>query len=147
MCETLTKNSVVAEVGIFPELHERYKFDFPIGKIYLKHGEHKGVNRGFGVVHILSEHTADLSGWNLPHTADGVIAYVKLILRSGARIFSEFNAMRGFHRPTVIWSSVGTVILERQQFQGEMVYSVVTAFGRKRPLGTQIGIYQTEKTV
>ena len=138
---TITKNSIISEVGLFPELHERYKKDFPAGKICLKHGEHRGVNRGFGIVHILAEHTADLSDHNLPHTSDGVIDYVNLILRSGARIFSEFNSVRGFHRPTIIWSLVGTVVLERQCVNGEIMYSVVTAFGQKQPKGTQIGTY------
>lgn len=34
-----------------------------------------------------------------------------------------------------------TVVLERQLIQGKPAYSVVTAFGRKKAIGTQIGTY------
>ena len=89
-------------------------------------------------MHILAEHKSDLTKYTFDHSADGVISYVKLILRSGAKIYSEFASVRGLHRPTVIWSLVGTVVLERQEIDGEIFYSVVTAFGRKNAKGTQI---------
>lgn len=137
--KNITKNKIISEVGFFPELNDKYREEFPIGKIVLKHGEHRGPNRGFGIVHILAEHKSDLTNHSLKHSSDGVIDYVSLILRSGAKIYSEFASVRGFHRPTVIWSSVGTVVLERQIINGQNIYSVITAFGRKSAKGTQIG--------
>lgn len=135
----ITKNTIISEVGYFPELNEKYRLDFPAGKIVLKQGEHRGPNRGFGVVHILAEHKSDLTKYNLNHSAEGVARYVKSILHPGAKIYSEFASVRGFHRPTVIWSLVGTIVLERQEIDGEIFYSVVTAFGGKNAKGTQIG--------
>ncbi|HFC3297987.1 TPA: hypothetical protein ACFIW2_001989 [Neisseria gonorrhoeae] len=46
--------------------------DFPAGQIVLKHGEHKKVNHGFGVIHILAEHKADLTRFGLSHDETGV---------------------------------------------------------------------------
>ena len=106
----------------------------------MRHGEHRGVNRGFGIVHILAEHTSDLRRNQLPYNETGVIQFVELILKNGAQIFSEFSGTRGVHRPMIICSRVGTVILEPQQIAGEMVYSVITAFGGTTPRGTQIGM-------
>lgn len=63
-----------------------------------------------------------------------------LILQSGAQIFSEFANLRGFHRPMVVYSRIGTVVLERQEINGESVYSVVTAFARTSPRGQKIGV-------
>lgn len=135
----MTKNTIIYEVGKFPVLHERYHIDFPEGIIVLKYGEHKRANRGFGVVHILAEHTSDLKKYALEPNEKGVADYVALIISSGAKIFSEFSGVRGNHRPMIIKSSVGTVVLEKQDIEGKTVYSVVSAFGRKTGVGTQIG--------
>lgn len=65
-----------------------------------------------------------------------------MIFQSGAKIFSEFSDVRGNHRPMIVYSRIGTVVLERlerKEVEGESVYSVVTAFGRTSPRGTQIG--------
>lgn len=62
-----------------------------------------------------------------------------MIFQSGAKIFSEFSDVRGNHRPMIVYSRIGTVVLERKEIEGESVYSVVTAFGRTSPRGTQIG--------
>lgn len=136
----MSKNHIVKEIRTFPLLSEKFRKDFPTGKIVLKTGEHRGANRGFGVRHILAEHTADLTKHELSLDENGVANYVALILQSGAQIFSEFNSLRGFHRPMVIYSRVGTVVLERQEINGESVYSVVTAFARKNPRGQKIGV-------
>jgi hypothetical protein len=140
--EKVTKNTIISEVGFFPELNERYREYFPTGKIVLKKGEHRGPNKGFGIDHILAEHKSDLSQHNLAHSDEGVICYVQLILRSGAQIYSEFASLRGFHRPMVIKSSTGTVVLERKDINGETLYSVVTAFGGTVARGTQIGTFK-----
>lgn len=134
------KNKIIAQIGIFPVLSENYTTDFPTGTIILKHGEHKRFGCGFGVVHILAEHTADLSKYGLSHDEIGVIAYIRLIIKSGAKIYSEFNNLRGNHRPMIIHSLIGTVILEKQIINGVVHYSVVSAFGRKNAYGHQIGI-------
>lgn len=136
----MSKNKIVKEIGLFPVLSEQYRIAFPTGKIVLKHGEHKGANRGFGVIHILAEHKADLTKFGLSHDETGVTLYVEMILQSRARIFSEFNNLRGNHRPMIVYSRIGTVILERQEISGQIVYSIVTAFGRTSPRGSQIGV-------
>lgn len=136
----MSKNKIVKEIGVFPILSEQYRITFPTGQIVLKHGEHKGANRGFGVIHILAEHKADLTRFGLSHDETGVTLYVEMILQSGARIFSEFNNLRGNHRPMIVYSRIGTVILERQEISGQIVYSIVTAFGRTSPRGSQIGV-------
>lgn len=136
----MSKNKIVKEIGVFPVLPKQYRITFPTGQIVLKHGEHKGANRGFGVIHILAEHKADLTRFGLSHDETGVTLYVEMILQSGARIFSEFNSLRGNHRPMIVYSRIGTVILERQEISGQIVYSIVTAFGRTNPRGSQIGI-------
>lgn len=138
-CVKPTKNTIICEIGQFPKLHERYRTDFPAGCIVLKYGEHKQVNKGFGIIHILAEHSADLRLYKLEESEQGVIEYVKLILTQGADIFSEFNDLRGNHRPMIIRSAFGTVVLEKQYFDNKVIYSVVSAFGRKIPKGTKIG--------
>lgn len=136
----IMKNKIIAEVGIFPTLIERYRSDFPPGKIFLKQGEHKGANKGFGVTHILAEHEADLSKHNLSLDADGVIAYIKLILQSGAGIYSEYDNLRGFPRPMIIQSRIGVVVLERKEVDRITAYSVITAFGGRSAKGEKIGM-------
>lgn len=133
----IMKNKIIAEVGILPTLIERYRSDFPPGKIFLKQGEHKGANKGFGVTLILAEHKADLSKHNLCLNAEGVIAYIKLILQSGAGIYSEY---RGFPRPMIIQSRIGVVVLERKEVNGITTYSVITAFGSRSAKGEKIGM-------
>lgn len=133
------KNRIIKHIGHFPLLIEKYRGDFPEGAIVLKLGEHRGANRGFGVLHILAEHAADLEKHSLTADETGVCAYVELILTTGAGIYSEFAALRGYHRPMVVYSRVGTVVLERQEIDGETVYSVVTAFARTSPRGVKIG--------
>lgn len=138
----ITKNTIASEIGWFPELGEKYNPDFPSGRIVLKYGEHKGPNKGFGINHILAEHKSDLISNNLEESADGVINYIKLILTPGAKIYSEYTSLRGSHRPTIVRSSIGTVVLERRRFNNENIYSVVTAFGSRSAKGIQIGTFK-----
>lgn len=133
------KNRIIKPIGVFPLLNEKHRQDFPPGIIVLKQGRHKGVNKGFGIEHILAEHTADLKKHKLSFDTQGVIQYVEMILQTGAGIYSEFNNTRGFHRPMIVRSSIGTVVLERQEKSGVTIYSVVSAFGRKTAHGTKIG--------
>lgn len=138
----ITKNTIASEIGWFPDLGKKYSLDFPSGRIVLKYGEHRGPNKGFGINHILAEHKSDLISNNLEESANGVINYIQLILISGAKIYSEYADLRGFHRPMIVRSSIGTVVLERQCINNENVYSVVTAFGGKTAKGTQIGTFK-----
>lgn len=133
------KNRIIKVVGEFPLLNGPHKQTFPPGIIVLKQGRHKGVNKGFGVEHILAEHTADLNDHKLSFDTQGVIQYVEMILQTGAGIYSEFSNTRGFPRPMVVRSRFGTVVLERQERDGLTTYSVVTAFGGTMARGTKIG--------
>lgn len=134
------KNEIIKQIGTFPLLREQYRRDFPTGIIVLKHGEHKGAGRGFGAIHILAEHTADLKRNGLSFDEAGVCRYIEMILQTGAGIYCEFDNLRGPQRPMIIWSRIGTVILERQKKNGLIYYSVVTAFGGTKARGTKIGI-------
>lgn len=135
------KNKIISEIGNFPTLSANYSTDFPAGLIVLRHGNHKSFGKGFGYIHILAEHTEDLTLHGLSHDETGVIAYIQLIISSGAQIHCEFSDLRGNHRPLIINFRVGTVVLEKKILNGTICYSVVTAFGRKKnPLGQKIGV-------
>jgi hypothetical protein len=58
----------------------------------------------------------------------------------GAGIYCEFDDLRGFQRPMIVRSRIGTVVLERQRINGLTFYSVVTAFGGTKARGIKIGI-------
>lgn len=135
----ITKNSIIKEIGYFPVLNAKYSSDFPEGKIVLKHGEHKGANRGFGYIHILAEHSSDLTNNKLSHDEEGVAEYIGLIVQFGAKIYCEFNQVRGNHRPMIVRSRYGTVILELLNIDEVAIYSVITAYGSSRSRGIQIG--------
>lgn len=145
--EVPTKNTILATVGGFPIVKAQYIGEFPEGEIVLKYGNHLRPNSGFGYIHIIAEHTADLDLHGLEHTIEGVINYIQLIFCTGARIYSEFvRNKQGNYRPTVVWSRVGTLILEKEFLPaGEIRYSVVTAYGKKNPVGTQIGSIPRKK--
>lgn len=134
------KNKIIRQIGTFPLLREQYRKNFPTGIIVLKHGEHKGAGRGFGAIHILAEHTADLKRNGLSFDEDGVCRYIEMILQTGAGIYCEFDNLKGLQRPMIVRSRIGTVILERQKINGLTFYSVVTAFGGTKARGIKIGI-------
>lgn len=133
------RNLIIKVVGKFPSLIGPHKQTFPPGIIVLRHGKHTGANKGFGAEHILAEHKADLKKHNLSCDKQGVIQYVEMILQFSAGIYCEFSNTRGFHRPMIIRSKLGTVVLERQERDGLTIYSVVTAFGGTMARGTKIG--------
>lgn len=146
--KTYTKNTVLMTVGNFPLVQTKYASEFPDGEIVLKYGNHIRPNNGFGYLHIIAEHTADLDSHRLEHTIEGVISYIQLIFCTGARIYSEFfRNKKGNYRPTIVWSKVGTLILERETLpNGDARYSVVTAYGKRNPNGTLIGTIPSKKT-
>jgi hypothetical protein len=125
--------------GKIPEIYHGRDY-FPWGDIYLRYGEHKGINRGFGVVHIWQAHQKELL--QLGYTEEAHVAnFVSSIIQIGTPLFCEFNDVRGKHRITVLKSSTGVAILEQKSNAiNETFYSVVTAFTRHKAYGIQIGI-------
>ena len=124
--------------GKIPEIYHGKDY-FPSGNIYLRNGEHRGINHGFGVEHIWAEHDKELIA--LGFQVGGEVAkFVASIIRSGTPLFCEFNNLRGKHRVTALKSSIGVAILEQKQnATNEIFYSVVTAFTKGKAHGTQIG--------
>lgn len=109
------------------------------GGIILRYGEHKGPNRGFGVVHIWIEHRAELLKMGFD-TEEKVPEFINKIIVPETPIYCEFSDLRGNHRLTVLRTIYGLVILEpRLDKDNNRIYSVVTAFTKKNAHGTQIG--------
>ncbi len=125
--------------GKIPEIYHGRDY-FPSGDIYLRYGEHKGINRGFGVAHIWQAHQKELL--QLGYTEEiHVSHFVASIIQVGTPLFCEFNDVRGKHRVTVLKSSRGIAILEQKSnATNETFYSVVTAFTRNKAYGIQIGV-------
>ncbi|WP_297924547.1 hypothetical protein, partial [uncultured Agitococcus sp.] len=89
--------------GKIPEIYHGRDY-FPSGDIYLRYGEHKGINRGFGVAHIWQAHQKELL--QLGYTEEiHVSHFVASIIQVGTPLFCEFNDVRGKHRVTVLKSS------------------------------------------
>lgn len=112
----------------------------PAGPIILKVGQHRGPNRGFGLNHIWDEHQDDIIkiGYD---SAEKAIQYVADIIQPGMPVHCEFNDMRGNHRPAVLRSRKGSVILElKQDGAGNHEYSVITAYPNKNVHGTRVGV-------
>ncbi|EKF9707696.1 TPA: hypothetical protein PMC41_003348 [Vibrio cholerae] len=124
--------------GSIPEISFRGSF-FIGADIFLRYGEHRGVNRGFGAVHIWAEHSKDLIELGYP-TRDDVARFVSDLIRPRCPIYCEFNNPRGNHRLAVLKTAIGVVYLEQTYNQeNEPFYSVVTAFPKGKAHGTQIG--------
>ena len=99
------------------------------GNIYLRQGEHRGVNRGFGVVHIAAEHKKDLGklGYDIDNEED-IATYIAKIISPGATIHTEFDSLGGI-KLEIQKRGVGmAAIQEKQDGQGNIIYSVVTAY-------------------
>jgi hypothetical protein len=85
--------------GSFPALKARGK-EFASGPIYLREGQHRGPNSGFGLRHIWQEHFADEID---PKRAESkVVAFVAGILRHGSEIYYEGGVDARRHR-TLVW--------------------------------------------
>lgn len=129
--------------GVIPELNSR-GLRIPGGEIFLRVGKHIGPNKGFGVRHIWAEHEKELAkmGYN---TISDVARYVSDIIRPGASIFCEFNSAAGRHRPTVLKSSLGLVVLEPKDAPDAAsgnIYTVVTAYTKRYAHGVLVGNVQ-----
>ena len=129
-----TKTHVFGEI---PEIIIRKNY-FQRGEIYLREGEHIGINRGFGAVHIWEAHEKQLITLGYQSIED-VPRFVSNIILPGAPIHCEFSGI-GKHRISIVKSSIGVAYLEeRQNRYNETFYSVVTAFMAGRTHGTLIG--------
>jgi hypothetical protein len=122
--------------GTFPRIDSK-GIVFLEGEIYLKYGEHRGPNRGFGMEHIWAEHQDSLISNGYTDQMD-VARYVSDIIKPNASIHSEFAEMRN-KRVQIVKSAVGMVILEeRLDGYNTPIYSVVTAYLGKAQ-GPKIG--------
>lgn len=123
--------------GKIPEIKHRKDY-FQRGEIYLRHGEHRGLNRGFGAVHIWEAHEKQLITLGY-QSIDDIPRFVSGIIQPGVPIHCEFSGI-GKHRISIVKSSIGTAYLEeRQDKNNETFYSVVTAFTAGKTHGTLIG--------
>lgn len=124
--------------GYVPEITSKGETIYG-GRIILRTGRHKGPNRGFGVNHIWDEHHPELIKLGYL-TVHDTVNFVEKIIQPGTPIYCEFNDLRGNHRPTVLRTSVGLVVLEPVNLgDGELVYSVVTAYMKRSASGTKVG--------
>lgn len=124
--------------GYVPEMKSKGE-TIHAGPIILRIGRHTGPSRGFGVNHIWDEHYPDLMKQGYTTAIDSV-KFVSTIIQPGVPIYCEFNDIRGKHRPTVLRTSAGLVILEPVRLgNGELVYSVITAYMKRNASGTKIG--------
>jgi hypothetical protein len=128
--------------GTIPEIINK-KYSFPEGNIFLRYGEHRGANRGFGANHIWQEHEDDVlsMGYKPGDKISLTAHYVGDILKSGADIYCEFENRR-HDRFTILKNPAGVAIIEhREDANNNSIYFVITAFkqGRKTPHGFKIG--------
>lgn len=126
--------------GRVPEINSKGDV-IPAGDIFLRVGRHIGPNRGFGVRHIWAEHEQELVKLGYA-TVNDVARFVRDIIRRGVPIYCEFNSTSGKHRPAVLKSSIGIVILEPREApetESGWIYVVVTAYTRRTAHGTLVG--------
>lgn len=133
-------NRVVLNLGVLPQITQGGRVIYESGNVVLRRGQHRGVNRGFGVRHILAEHSKELAQLNYTNDQQGVIDYVSAIFSVGAEIFCDFDMKRDGYRPLILKRSEGLLILETKvNGQGDYFYSVVTAYRTLDPKGVLVG--------
>ncbi|EJG0899092.1 hypothetical protein C4H01_RS24445 [Vibrio parahaemolyticus] len=133
----VTKNDGVGSFGKVPKLNDA----FPEGEIVLKLGSSgffdpisRDLKKAFGLRHIWDKHRTEIGAT----TAQDVVAFVESVLQSGAEILIDKN--KDPSKPLIVESSVGMVIVELKQPQGEdAYYSIITAYDRKSHPGTLVG--------
>jgi len=117
------------------------------GPAFLLFGEHWGRNNGYGYTHILKGHWRELGYKKEPALGPAslkvVTNFLAKVLISRTKILCEFAQLKGSHRPLVVRSGQGTVVLELR-FQntsgsGEPYYSVITGIPGKQSKGAEIG--------
>lgn len=109
---------------------------FPAGEILLKCGEHYGPNVGFGVRHIMYEHSEELH--ELGYTTPNCIArFVGDVICAGSEIYCENPAKE---RVTILRSKLGVVIVKQfTDAENNYYYSVITAYLSSKAHGSRIG--------
>jgi hypothetical protein len=110
----------------------------PSGVIYLKQGEHRGPNHGYGATHIWAEHAKEMLAVGFS-SLEQVPAFVAGIVQPGSRIYFEAALLRGGRRLSVVRSSNGMAVLEHKGTWGNPSYSVVTAYLKAKAHGTLVG--------
>jgi hypothetical protein len=119
--------------------NKAYIGKFLNGEIRLRYGNHIGVNRGFGVMHIWEEHSKELEVMGYKAIED-VAHYISDIITLGAHVQYITRNTHAKSRLTVVGTSKGIAILEYQDdVESEGFYSVVTAYKKARPKGVLIG--------
>jgi len=117
---------------------------FENGPVYLLFGEHWSRHRGYGAWHILEGHWKEIKLSTKavsPGNVTAVSAFVARVLTRRAKIYCEFASTRGKHKPMVVKSGNGSVVLEPMvdRSSREFYYSVVTAFSDTNAKGPEIG--------
>jgi hypothetical protein len=110
----------------------------PGGCIYLKQGEHRGPNHGFGAAHIWAEHAKEMLSVGFA-SMELVPAFVATIVQPGARVYFEGSQLRGGKRVSVVRTSNGMAVLEHKGTWGNPSYSIVTAYLKAKTHGTLVG--------
>ncbi len=114
----------------------------PGGVIYLRAGKHIGPHKGFGVRHIWEERGHDLIKWGYPTFYD-VRRLVSDIIVPGTNIVCEFDAMKGYERLIVLTGRIGGGVLSACPIgEGEIYYSVVTAYRNRTPNGKAVAVIE-----
>lgn len=115
--------------GNFPEIE---KHGFAAGPIYLKYGDHKGKNNGFGLFHIWTEH---FKNFQTPEEAEAsIVGFINSIIPNGEILYESGKRNLVFKRGS------GVVILEpKLDGTNQTYYSIVTAFQNNKPHGYKIG--------
>jgi len=125
--------------GRMPPIKYKGKIHYQEGLIYLRHGEHRVPNKGFGVQHIWAEHEVELKMMGY-EGIDSVAQYVSDIIVYQGPVYCNFQTKRSKIRMSVIKSDKGLAIIEHKiDGNNNPYYSVVTAFDKKTAQGTMVG--------
>lgn len=111
-------------------------YGLPGGDIYLKYGEHRGHQKGWGAHHIWSAHQKDFGFKDF----DEVSACIARIVTPGARIYCEFSNLKNGPRVAVLRSEIGLMIIEHRPLKEKsLAYSVITAYPKRNAHGKLVG--------
>jgi hypothetical protein len=109
----------------------------PPADVHLLVGRHAGPHRGFGQVHIWAEHAKEMERLGL-HTIDDVPSFVERVVQPGTPLHHEGGSWRK-ERLLAVRSPFGTAVLEWRCQRDGPIWSVVTVFLRRNPVGVRIG--------
>ncbi len=92
--------------------------------------------------HIWEERVHDLIKWGYPTFYD-VPRFVSDIIVAGTNNVCEFDAMKGYERLIVLRVRKGCVVLAAWPIgEGEIYYSVVTAYRNRTPNGKAVAVIE-----